>query len=92
MNYIIDLFDSFFLEFFINGLKEAIHSHVIIQWPSTWLEAYDKVRDDEMVIDVEPKFHSFTTYMRSPIATTSNNFSTPLLHIQKLTSYAMKEH
>ena len=85
------LFDSFLLELFNNGHKEEINSHVIIHWPYIWFEACDRVTKYEMVKNYQPEFPSLPTCMGSPMASTSNNSSTPPLQIEKLTSYSMEE-
>lgn len=36
------LVDAFYIECFINGLKEAIHPDVHIQRPTTWLESRER--------------------------------------------------
>jgi hypothetical protein len=33
------MIDGFSREFFINGLKDEIHSHVLVGHPQTWFEA-----------------------------------------------------
>jgi hypothetical protein len=34
--------DAFFREFFISGLKEKIRAHVLMDRPTTWVEATKK--------------------------------------------------
>ena len=37
--------DAFFLDCFISGLKDEIRAHVLMAWPSSWME--DTKRDKE---------------------------------------------
>lgn len=37
--------DEFYLECFINGLKESIQAHIRIHHPTTWLDACSKALD-----------------------------------------------
>jgi hypothetical protein len=41
---------SFFREFFISGLKDEIHSQVIMDRPQTWLEATKHAKEAQQVI------------------------------------------
>jgi len=44
-------YDSFFKECFISGFKEEIQARDIMQHPHTWLEACDRAKEDEIVIN-----------------------------------------
>jgi len=39
----------FFLKLFINGLKEEIHAQVLMDHPTTWLEASGKSQESQKV-------------------------------------------
>jgi hypothetical protein len=39
------MIDTFFMECFINGLKDEIHSHVLMAQPQTWLEATKRAKE-----------------------------------------------
>jgi hypothetical protein len=45
------LFDLFFKEIFNSALKEEIQAQVIMQCPTTWLEASERDKEVEMVIN-----------------------------------------
>jgi hypothetical protein len=54
--------DLFFKECFMNGLKDAIKAHVMMQCPQTWFEACDKFREAKIVINAQFKRHLFNTH------------------------------
>jgi len=52
---------SIFKECFINGLKEEIKEHIMMQLPNTWLESCDGAKEVEIMINAQTKIHLFTT-------------------------------
>ena len=44
------LHDEFYLEFFVNGLKEAIQAHIRLQHPTSWMDACKIAREVERVL------------------------------------------
>ena len=78
------LLDSFLKDFFINSLKEENIAHVIMQHPKTWLEACDRARKVEMVINFQTKRPYFPTYTMPLMEPTSSISSPPPLRIPKL--------
>jgi hypothetical protein len=44
------LFDEFYLECFISGLKEAIRAHVSMHNPTTWLHACQLALEVETIL------------------------------------------
>jgi hypothetical protein len=44
------LFDEFYLECFISGLKEAIKAHVNMDHPIIWLQACQLSREAETIL------------------------------------------
>lgn len=51
---------AFYIECFINGLKEVIIAHVRMQHPATWLEACDQALQVEVLLNTQPTRPSFT--------------------------------
>jgi hypothetical protein len=43
------MFDTFFREFFINGLKDEIRAQVLMNHPQTWLEATQCAKESQHV-------------------------------------------
>jgi hypothetical protein len=39
------MFDAFFREFFISGLKDEIHAHVLMAQPQSWVEATKRAKE-----------------------------------------------
>ena len=66
--------------FFIIVLKEEIYAHVLMQKPSTWLEAHDRAHRAKLVIDSQHTHPSFPTHTMSHIDPNSN-ISTTLLRL-----------
>jgi hypothetical protein len=75
-------FDLFFKECFISGLKDAIKAHVMMQHPQTWLEACDRAKEVEIVINAQIKRHLFNTHPNPPMETTHPIQLTASLHPQ----------
>jgi hypothetical protein len=42
--------DAFFQECFISGLKDEIQAHVLMDRPSSWVEATKRVKEEEQVV------------------------------------------
>lgn len=87
-----DLFDSFFKNASLMASKKAIRAHVIMQHPTTCLEAWDRAREVKMVINTQTKRPSFPTHTMSPMAPTPNTSNMQLLQIQKSLPKAMVKH
>jgi hypothetical protein len=49
------MIDSFFKEWFINGLKEMIREQVLMDHCATWLEASQKYREVKIMVDAQTK-------------------------------------
>ena len=82
-----NLTDTFYMECFISGLKEAIQAQVRMQRPATWLEACKRALEAELVIKSQAPRPSFTPRARPPTTTSS----TQPLKIQKLSQEEMVE-
>jgi pentose-5-phosphate-3-epimerase len=57
------LSNLFFKECFISDLKEAIQAHIMMQHPKTWLEACDRAKEANIVINAQAKRHLFNTLL-----------------------------
>jgi hypothetical protein len=79
--------DAFFRECFISGLKEEIQAHVLMDRPSSWVEATKKYKEEQQVVSSQNRKPSFIPLPKSVNPTTP---STPL-KIQKLTRDEMDE-
>ena len=79
--------DAFFLECFISGLKDEIQAHVLMAWPSSWVEATKKAKEAQQVVSSQNQKPSF---IPRPKPITPITPSTPL-KIQKLTRDKMDE-
>jgi hypothetical protein len=60
----------FFKECFISGLKDAIKSHVMMQYLQTWLESCDKAKEYDIVINAQLKRPLVNTLPNPPMETT----------------------
>jgi hypothetical protein len=79
--------DAFFRECFISGLKDEIHSHVLMARPQSWVEATKKDKESQQVVSSQNQKPSFIPRPKPIYPTTP---STPL-KIQKLTRDEMDE-
>jgi hypothetical protein len=73
--------DAFFRECFISGLKEDIQAHVLMDRPSTWVEATKIAKESQQVVSSQNRKPSFIPH---PKPVTPTTLSAPL-KIQKLT-------
>jgi hypothetical protein len=81
------MYDAFFQECFISGLKDEIHSHVLMDCPQSWVESTKIDKESQQVVSYQNKKPSFIPHTK-PITPTPP--STPL-KIQKLTRAEMVE-
>jgi hypothetical protein len=81
------LSDEFYLECFISGLKEAIHAHVCMHHPITWLQACTLALEVETILQAQPLHSSVPNHPR-PGATTA---PTQTLKVQKVSPTEMEE-
>ena len=44
------MFDSFFWECFISGLKDEIHAHVLMDRPQSWVDATKRAKEAQQVV------------------------------------------
>jgi hypothetical protein len=79
--------DAFFRECFISGLKEEIRAHVLMDRPSTWVEATKRAKEAQQVVSSQNRKPSF---IPRPKPVTPTAPSAPL-KIQKLTRAKMVE-
>jgi hypothetical protein len=79
--------DAFFRECFINGLKEEIRAHVLMDLPTTWVEATKKAKEAQQIVSFQNRKLSFIPRPKLVNPTTP---SAPL-KIQKLTRAEMVE-
>jgi hypothetical protein len=82
------LSDEFYLECFINGLKEAIKAHVNMHHPTTWLQACQLARKEETILQMPSLKAPFTT---QPCLRTTPAL-TQTLKVQNLSPIEMEEH
>jgi hypothetical protein len=80
--------DAFFLECFINGLKDEICVHVLMAWPQSLLEATKRDKETQQVVSSQNQKPSFIPRTK-PINPTPPS---TLLKIKKLTRAEMDEH
>jgi hypothetical protein len=81
------MIDAFFLECFISGLKEDIWAHVLMDRPSSWVEATKRDKEAQQVVSSQNKK---PTFIPRPKPVTPTTPSAPL-KIQKLTRDEMVE-
>jgi hypothetical protein len=43
------MWDVFFWEFFISGIKDQIHAHVLMDHPYTWVESTEREKEEQHV-------------------------------------------
>jgi hypothetical protein len=79
--------DDFFLECFINGLKDEICAHVLMAQPQSWVEGTKRAKETQQVISSQNRKPSFIPRTKQVNPTPP---STPL-KIQKLTRDEMVE-
>jgi hypothetical protein len=79
--------DAFFRECFISGLKEEIRAHVLMDRPTTWVEATKKDKEEQQIVSSQNRNPSFIPHPKPLKPTTP---SAPL-KIQKLTRAEMVE-
>jgi hypothetical protein len=77
--------DAFFRECFISGLKEEIWAHVLMDQPTTWVEATKKDIEAQQIVSSQNRKPSFIPRPK-PVNPTAP--SAPL-KIQKLTRAEM---
>jgi hypothetical protein len=53
------MFDVFFQECFISGLKDEIHAHVLMSCPQSWVEATKRAKEAQHVVSSQTKKRSF---------------------------------
>jgi hypothetical protein len=73
--------DAFFREYFISGLKDEIHAHVLMAWPQSWVEATKRYKEEQQVVSSKNQKPPFIPHTKLVNHTTP---SAPL-KIQKLT-------
>jgi hypothetical protein len=49
----------FFQDFFISGLKEYIHAHILMAHPQSWVEATNRDKEAQHVLSYQTKKPSF---------------------------------
>jgi hypothetical protein len=81
------MFDDFFWECFISGLKDEICAHVLMACPQIWVEDTKRAKEAQQIVSSQTRKPSFLPH---PKPTTSTPPSTPL-KIQKLTQEEMVE-
>jgi hypothetical protein len=81
------MFDAFFQECFIRGLKDEICSHILMAWPQSLVEATKRDKEDQRVFSSQNWKPSFIP--RTKLVNPSPP-STPI-KIQKLTRDEMDE-
>jgi hypothetical protein len=81
------MFDAFFQEGFISGLKDDIRAHVLMAQPQSWVEATKRTKEAQHVVSSQNQKPSFIPH-RKPVNPTTP--SSPL-KIQKLTRDEMDE-
>jgi len=79
--------NAFFQEFFINGLKDDIHAHILMAWPQSWVEAIKRAKEEKHVVSSQTRK---TSFIPRPKPVTPAPPSTPL-KIYKLTQVEMVE-
>jgi hypothetical protein len=62
-----------------SGLKEEIKAQVMMQHPTTWLEAYERAKESKMVINAQRQIPSSTPRPQSPLITTPSPSTTQTL-------------
>jgi hypothetical protein len=75
------MFDAFFQECFISGLKDEIQAHVLMARPESWVEATKRAKEAQQVVSSQNDKPSFIPHPKPVNPTTP---SAPL-KIQKLT-------
>jgi hypothetical protein len=83
-----DMFDAFFQECLISGLKDEIQAHVLLARPQSWVEATKRDKESQQVVYSQKWKPSFIPCTKPVNPTTP---SAPL-KIQKLTRVEMAEH
>jgi hypothetical protein len=63
----------------------------MMQHPQTWLEACDRAKEVEIVINAQTKRPLFTTHPNPPMETTPNSSNSQLVCIHKLSPKEMEE-
>jgi hypothetical protein len=81
------MFDAFFRECFISGLKDEIRAHVLMARPKSWVEATKRAKEAQQVVSSQNRKPSFIPHPKPVNPTTP---SAPL-KIQKLTRAEMAE-
>jgi hypothetical protein len=81
------MYDGFFRECFISGLKDEIRVHVLMDRPQIWVEATKRAKEAQQVVSSQTKKPSFIPH---PKLVTPTPLSTPL-KIQKFTREEMVE-
>jgi len=68
-----DMSYAFFWEFFISGLKDEIHVHVLMEQPHTWLEVIQQAKEAYKIVSSQTRKPSFLPrlkpYNPTPLAT-----------------------
>jgi hypothetical protein len=44
------MYDVFFQKCFIDGLKDDIRAHVLMDWPQSWVEATKRDKEEQQVV------------------------------------------
>eukprot|EP00253_Pinus_taeda_P029980 PITA_29980 len=81
------LTDEFYMECFINGLKEAIRAQALLHHPPTWMEACKVARQVERALAAQYSRPNFPTKGRLPQA----QHATQTLKVQKVSPAEMAE-
>jgi hypothetical protein len=79
--------DVLFQECFISGLKEEIRAHVLMDQPTTWVEATIKAKEAQQIVSSQNRKPSFILCPKPVNPTTPS----AQLKIQKLTRAEMVE-
>jgi hypothetical protein len=82
------MYDAFFRECFISGLKDEIRAHVLMAQPQSLVEATKRDKEAQQVVSSQNRKPSFISHTKPVNPTTP---STPL-KIQNLTRDEMVEH
>jgi hypothetical protein len=75
------MFDAFFRECFISGLKDEIQAHVLMAQPQSWVEATKRDKESQQVVSSQNRKPSFIP--RPKLVNPTTPFAP--LNIQKLT-------
>ena len=82
------MFDAFFRECFINGLKDEIRVHVLMARPQSWVEATKRDKESQQVVSSQnrkPSFICNVPHLLERLGGDSVAWAPPLSHSLTLT-------